>query len=120
MRCAHDQEFYLAKPVEAIRLYIFYSRLEKYFQDTLTSELQEWNAPDAVTVRNLMWHSSARKRRRTEAGGSSCNGGIGDNDGPMGADGFDNDRLMEVMKWRNEVIEEGREARTISGARFRA
>jgi hypothetical protein len=31
--------------------------------------------------------------------------------------GFDNDRLMEVMKWRNEVIEEGKEARSVLGAK---
>jgi len=100
-----------------IRLYIFCSKLEKYLQDTLTSELREWNTPDEMTVSNIMWRSPTRKRRRSEVGSStrSGNGGRSDNDGPTDADGFDNDQSMEVMKWRDEVVEDGKEARIISG-----
>ena len=32
----------------------------------------------------------------------------------MDADGFDYDQFMEVMKWRHDVIEDGKEAMTIS------
>jgi len=64
-----------------------------------------------------MWRSPTRKRHRSEVGSSthSGNSGRGDNDGPMDADGFDNDQSMEVMKWHDEVVEDGKEARTISG-----
>jgi hypothetical protein len=100
-----------------IRLYIFCSKVEKYLWDSLTSELQEWNTLVERTVKNLSWHSPTRKRRRTGAGSTvhSGNGDRGGNDGPADADVFDDDRLMEVMKWRNEVVEDGKEAWTIPG-----
>jgi hypothetical protein len=88
-----------------IRLYIFCSKLEKHLQDTFAQELREWNAPTETTLQNLMWRSPeyVRKRRQSEAESSTSS-----SDDPMDA-GFDDDRLimMEVMAWRNEVVEPG-------------
>jgi hypothetical protein len=83
-----------------LRLYIFYSKLEKHFKDTLSSELEDWTAPAEISVKNTEWQSNnrVRKRRRTEAADSASggNGGGGDNDGPVEADGFDdNDGLVD-------------------------
>ena len=90
-----------------IHLYIFFSKLEKYFQDTFVEELWQWNFPTEVTINTFRWRSPncVRKRRRSEAQGSTGSGnrGQGGNDGPMEADGFNNDWFMEVMAWRNEV-----------------
>jgi hypothetical protein len=38
-----------------------------------------------------------------------------DGGGPASTDGFDDQQFTEVVKWRNEVIKDGKEARTISG-----
>jgi hypothetical protein len=70
-----------------------------------------------MTVKNLMWRSPARKRRRTEAGSTARRGNSdrSGNDDSVDVNGFDNDQVMEVMKWRNGLIEDGMDARTISG-----
>ncbi len=107
-------------PVQMIRLYVFCSKLEKHFQSTLALELNTWNPPtDMATLQSRMWRSPdyTRKRRRTEAGenvnGSS--GGIeGGNYGPVEADGFDDNWCMNIMKWRDEVVKDGKEGRVIS------
>jgi hypothetical protein len=117
---AHNQEFHLGNPVDVIRLYVFCSKLEKYSQDNFASELREWKFPGEQTIKSFNWRSHRApgndKRRRTNAGAStpSGNSSRGDNGGPVDADGFDYDQFMEVMKWRHEVIEDGKEARTIS------
>jgi len=97
------KEFHLTNPVDVIRLYVFCSKLKKYCQDILALELQEWNIPDEKTIKNFTWRSPIRKRspartHQTDAGGPThgSNGDGGSNDGPMDADGFDNDQAMEV------------------------
>jgi hypothetical protein len=76
-----------------LHLYIFYSRLEKLFKNTLTLELENWTAPDEISIKNTEWrsHDKGRKRRRTEASSDSVdenNDGGSDNSGPVEADGF--------------------------------
>ncbi|KAF8335578.1 hypothetical protein F5887DRAFT_891839, partial [Amanita rubescens] len=107
---AHEQRFQLSNPIQVIRLYVFCSKLEKHFQDTLALELKTWNIPTETTLQSRKWRSPdhIRKRRRTEAG-ESCNGSI--NDGPVEAD---DDRYMNVMKWRDEVVKDGNEGRDVS------
>ncbi|KAF5386982.1 hypothetical protein D9615_002100 [Tricholomella constricta] len=117
---AHKQEFYLGNPVDVIRLYVFCSKLEKYLQDNFASELRKWKFPGEEIISRFDWRSrrapSNNKRRRPTADAStpSGDGGRGDDGGLVDAAGFDYDQLMEVMKWRREVIEDGKEAKTIS------
>jgi hypothetical protein len=95
-----------------IRLYVFCSKLEKELQGTLASELKTWNTPTEETLQSRKWRSPdhSRKRRRTEAGESSN----GTNDDLVDADEFDGDRYMNVMKWRDEVVKNGKEGRVVS------
>jgi hypothetical protein len=104
-----------------LHLYIFYSKLEKNFNDTLALELEGWTAPNETSVKKTEWrnHNEVGKGRRTEAGDSAGggNGGGGDNDGPVEVAGFNNDCnwFTKVMKWRNEAAEVGTEAVAIPG-----
>jgi hypothetical protein len=103
-----------------IHLYVFCSKLEKHLQSTLASELNTWNPPtDMATLQRRMWRSPdhTRKRRRTEAGesGIGINGGRGGgNNDLVDADGFDGDRYMNVMKWRDKGFKDGMEGRVVS------
>ena len=96
-----------------IHLYIFCSRLEKHFQDTLVSELENWNVPEESSLKKTMWRScrAVRKRRRTDAGNTtgSGNGEKGDNGEPMNADEFNDDFnwFMKVLEWRKKCQKEG-------------
>ncbi|KAF9440727.1 hypothetical protein P691DRAFT_73061 [Macrolepiota fuliginosa MF-IS2] len=109
----HEQEFDLSDPIQVIRLYVFCSKLEKVLQGTLASELKTWNTPTEVTLQSRKWRSPdhSRKRRRTEAGesGNGTNGGRGGgNNDLVDANEFDGDRYMNVMKWRDEVVKDGK------------
>ena len=98
-----------------IRLYVFCSKLEKELQGTLASELKTWKTPSEVTLQSHKWRSPDHSR--TEAGQSSngTNGGRGGgNNDLMDADEFDGDQYMNVMKWRNEVVKDGKEGRFVS------
>ena len=57
-----------------------------------------------------------RNRRQTEAGESinESNEGRGGNNGLLEADGFDGDQYMDIMKWRNEVVKDGKEGRVVA------
>ena len=91
-----------------IRLYVFCSRLERDFQGTLALELKTWNTPTETTLQKRKWRSLddySRKRRRTEAGESSSGSSRG---------GGTIDRYMDIMQWRDEVAEDGREGRLVS------
>ncbi|KAM6496619.1 hypothetical protein JOM56_007092 [Amanita muscaria] len=106
---AHEQEFDLSDPIQ----------LEKELQGNLASELKTWNTPTEVTLQSRKWRSPdhSRKRRRTEAGesGNGTNGGKGGgNNDLVDADEFDGDRYMNVMKWRDEVVKDGKEGRVVS------
>jgi len=100
-----------------IHLFLFCSKLERDFQGTLALELETWNTPTETTLQSRKWRSpdrSSRKRRRTEAGesdGGSNRGRGGGDIGPAEADGFDGDCYMDIMKWRDEVVKDGREGR---------
>lgn len=117
-----------------LHLYIFYSKLEKHLKDTLTLELEAWTVPDEISIKNTQWRSSnkvtGRKRRRSEAGGSvgGSNGSGGNNNGPVEADGFDNNDgpvdsdadgfdnwFTKVSKWRDESAKDGTGAVAIQG-----
>jgi hypothetical protein len=88
-----------------IRLYVFCSKLEKELQGTLASELKTWNTPTEVTLQSRKWRSPDHSR----------NGGRGgDNNDLADADEFDGDRCMNVMKWRSEVVKDGKEGRVVS------
>jgi hypothetical protein len=104
-----------------LHLYIFYSKLEKHLKDILALELEDWTAPDEISVKNTEWRNYDRlkKRRRTEAGdGAGDNDGHMDangfynNDGTVDVDGFDNDCnwFTKVVKWRNEAAVGGKQA----------
>jgi hypothetical protein len=84
------------------------SKLERDIHDTLDLELKTWKVPNETTLRSGKWRSlDRRKRRRTEAGESvneSNEGRGGGNNGLPEADGSDGDQYMEIIKWRNEVI----------------
>ncbi|KIL56115.1 hypothetical protein M378DRAFT_133971 [Amanita muscaria Koide BX008] len=115
----HEQRFDLSDPIQLIRLYVFCSKLERLFQGTLALELETWNTPTKMTLQSHMWRSPdhSRKRRRTETGesGSGSNGGRGGgNSGLVDADGFDGDWHMNVMKWRDGVVKDGKEGRVVS------
>ena len=102
-----------------IRLYVFCSKLERHFQGTLALELETWNTPTEMTLRSRMWRSPdhIRKRCRTEAGesGNGTNGGRGGgNNGPVEADEFNGDWYMNIMKWRDEVVKDGKEGKVVS------
>jgi hypothetical protein len=102
-----------------IRLYVFCSKLEKELQGTLAWQLKRWNTPTEETLRSRKWRSPdhSRKRRRTEAGesGNGTNGGRGgSNNDLVDADEFDGDRYMNVTKWRDEVVKDGKEGRVVS------
>lgn len=70
-------------------------------------ELENWTAPDEISVKNTKWRSQSRGRkcRRTEAGDSdSANGdnrGESD-DGPVEADGSEGgwNWFTKVTEWR--------------------
>lgn len=47
-------------PPILLRCYIFYSRLEKHFKDPLTLELENWTAPDEISIKNTEWRSQSR------------------------------------------------------------
>ncbi|KAF8345161.1 hypothetical protein F5887DRAFT_1198087 [Amanita rubescens] len=116
---AHKQQFNLSDSVQVIRLYVFCSKLERELQGTLALELKTWNTPTETTLQSHKWRSPdhSRKRRRTEAGGSSNGsnrGRGGGNIGPEEADGFDGDQYMDIMKWRDEVVKDGKEGRVVS------
>jgi hypothetical protein len=105
-----------------IHLYIFCSKLEKYFGDTTILELEQWTAPSETTVKKVQWRSSnqSRKRRRTEAEDSigDDNGSRGGNGGTANVDGLEvvyDDWSTQIMKWRDEASEGAKEARAISG-----
>ena len=73
-----------------------------------TPQRRIWRCPDHT-----------RKRRRTEAGesGNGTNRGRGGgNNDLVDADGFDGDRYLNVVKWRDEVVKDGMEGRVVSGA----
>ncbi|KAM6499434.1 hypothetical protein JOM56_004942 [Amanita muscaria] len=106
----HEQRFDLSDPIQV---------LERLFQGTLALELETWNTPTEMTLQSHMWRSPdhSRKRRRTETGesGSGSNGGRGGgNSGLVDADGFDGDWHMNVMKWRDGVVKDGKEGRVVS------
>ena len=93
--------------------------MEKDFQGTLAPELETWNTPTETAIWGHQWRSPdhSRKRRRTDAGeGSSAGnrGGAGGNGGLGDADGFDGDQYMEIIKWRDEVVEGGKEGRVVT------
>ncbi|KAM6495281.1 hypothetical protein JOM56_009904 [Amanita muscaria] len=114
---AHEQQFNLSDPIQVIRLYVFCSKLERHFQGTLALELKTWNTPTEITLQSRKWRSPGhiRKRRRTEESGNGSNGGRGGgSDGPVEADGFGDDRYMNIMKWRNEVVKDGKEGKVVS------
>lgn len=85
----HKQQFDLSDPAQVLHIYIFYSKLEKHFKDTLTLELEDWTAPDEISVKKTEWRSRGRKRRRTEAVDTWDSAGGGDNDDSVEVDGFD-------------------------------
>ena len=92
------------------------SKLERDIHDTLNPELKTWKVPNETTLRSGKWRSpDCRKRRRTEAGESvnESNEGRGGNNGRLEADGFDGDQYMDIMKWRNEVVKDGKEGRVV-------
>ena len=99
-----------------IRLYVFCSKLEKELQSTLASELKTWNTPTEVTLQNRKWHSPdhSRKRRWAESGESSNGVRGGGNHDLMDADEFDGDQYMNIMKWCDEVVQDGKEGRVVS------
>ena len=86
-----------------IRLYVFYSKLEKHLQSTLAFELDTWNlTTDMAMLQSHKWCSPdhTRKHHRTEAGESvngSSRGREGGNNGPLEAleaNGFNDDWCM--------------------------
>jgi len=89
-------------------------------QSTLALKLNIWSPPtDMATLQDRKWRSPnhTRKRRRTEARESTDgnNGGReGDNNGLVEADGLDVDWCMNIMKWRDEVVKDGKEGRVVS------
>ncbi len=99
-----------------IRLYVFCSKLERQFRGTLALELRTWNTPTEITLQSRKWRSldHIRKRRRTEAGESVNGSNGGGNNGPAEADGFDGDWYTNIMKWRDEVVKDGKEGRVVS------
>lgn len=102
-----------------IRLYVFCSKIERHFRDSITLELETWNTPTEVALQSRTWRSPdhARKRRRTETkdnGNGSNGGGGGSNNGPVEADGFDGNWYMNITKWRDEVFKDGKECRVVS------
>ena len=102
-----------------IHLYVFCSKLEKELQGTLASELKTWNTPTEVTLQSRKWRSPdhSRKCRRTEAreSGNGTNGDRrGNNNDLVDADEFDDDQYMNVMKWRDEVVKDGKEGSVVS------
>jgi len=111
----HDQQFDLSDPIQVIRLYVFCSKLERHLQGTLALELTTWKAPTEMTLQNLMWRSpnQTRKRRRTEAAdsGSRSNGGkgVGNDNPPNVGDEFDDEQFTEIRKWRDGVVNNGKE-----------
>jgi len=71
-----------------------------------------------VTLQDRKWRSPyhSRKRRRTQAGertDGNSGGREGGNNGLVEADGLDNDWCMNIMKWRNEVVKDGKEGRVV-------
>jgi hypothetical protein len=103
-----------------IRLYVFCSKLEKHFLSALALELSTWKFPaDMETLQNCMWrspdHSIKRPRRETgESVNRSDGGGGGGNNGPVEADGVDDDWRMDIMKWHDEVVKDGKKGRVVS------
>ena len=91
-----------------IRLYIFFSKLEKHFS-TLALELNTWNPPaDMTTLQNSMWRSPDRTNKRRRTGSINRSGGGregGNHNGPVEADGVDDD--MNIMNWRDQVVKDG-------------
>jgi hypothetical protein len=89
-----------------IRLYIFFSKLEKHLQHTFSEELQQWSFPTETTINTLRWRSPnyVRKCYQSEAEHST-------HGGAMEVDGFNDNKGVEVMTWREAV----KEARAISG-----
>jgi hypothetical protein len=95
-----------------IRLYVFCSKLERDFQSTLALELKTWKTP---TETSRKWRSPDHTTTEAgESGDGSNRGRGGGNIGPEEADGFDGDRYMDIMKWRNEVVKDGKEGRVVS------
>ena len=100
-----------------IHLYVFLSKLERDIHDTLDLELKTWKVPNETTLRSGKWRSpDCRKRHRTEAGESvnESNEGRGGNNGHLEVDGFDGNQYMDIMKWRNEVVKDGKEGRVVA------
>jgi hypothetical protein len=91
-----------------IRLYVFCSKLERGLQGTLALELKTWNTPTETTLEKRKWRSPesdySRKRRRTEAGES----------GNGSSRGRGMERCMDIMKWRDEVVEDRKEGGVVS------
>ena len=114
--------FNLSDPTQLVHLYVFFSKLEKHFRDTFVVEFATWKAPTETAIRDPHWRSPdySRKLRRTDAGegGSAGNSGgprgAGGNGGPVDADGFDGDPYMDIIKWRDEVVEGGKEGRVVA------
>jgi len=101
-----------------IRLYVFCSKLERHFQGPLALELDTWNTPTEMSLQSRTWRSPDhnRKRRRTETSDNdngSNGGGGGGNNGPV-VDGFDGDWYMNITKWRDGVVKDGK-GRVVSG-----
>src|SRR6266550_6120514 len=107
-----------------ILLYVFCSKLEKHLQSTLALELNTWSPPtDMATLQNRKWRSPdhTRKRRRTEARESTdgnSGGREGGNNGLVEANGLDDDWCMSIMKWRDEVVKDGRPNNTLNKFQF--
>jgi len=76
--------FNLRDPIHVIHLYVFCSKLERYFTDQLAKDLQEWKGDEHTTEKIRLWRSPSQVAKRcwTDLGNSS---GWNDSGGGGGA-----------------------------------
>ncbi|KAF5386829.1 hypothetical protein D9615_001532 [Tricholomella constricta] len=101
----HTQQFNLTDPVQVIRLHAFCSKLGKYIQDLFVTDLQDWTPPAEMTLQNHRWRSPDRPSESEGSTGTDVRARPISNR-PSDADAAGTDQFSEVMKWRDEVVQD--------------